>query len=121
MTKQNHLKARKLSGSVQEIKVEQDIDVKSQLGASSTFPNLEKRQKISQEQINQCIDYVVNHSMSVHKVSFKVKTRYPTERYYCSAYKNDSKKKIHVPLQELTSGKINLCPGTNNKTNEICC
>jgi hypothetical protein len=116
LTKQKSCQSKRNILSVQEIKVEQDIDVKSLLGTSSTLSRLEKRHYISQEQINQHIDYVVNHGISVNKASFKVNTNYPTTCYYYNVYKSDPEKKIPVPLQKRIGDK-KIYPGTNNKAN----
>jgi transposase len=60
-----------------------------------------KGQEISQQQINQLIDCVVNNKMSVPKASFNVKMSYATGRYYYNIYKNDPEKKIPLPRNQL--------------------
>jgi transposase len=81
----------------QQVKVEEDTDTKSLLKSSSKYSKSGKRQDISQEQISQLIDYIVNDNMSVHKASRKVNISHPTGLRYYNVYKNNPEKKIPVP------------------------
>jgi hypothetical protein len=83
--------------STQQVKVEQDTDNKSLLKLTSHSSKLQRRQRVSQEQINQLVDYAVNHNMSIVKASRKVNIGRSTGHRYYNIYKNDPDKKIPSP------------------------
>jgi hypothetical protein len=85
---------------IQQVKVEEDTDTKALLQSGSKSSKLPKGQRISQEQINQLVHYIVNDNMSVNKAARKVKMpKYGGYSYY-NAYKNDPEKKIPVPRNQ---------------------
>jgi transposase len=86
---------------VQQVKVEEDTDTKSLLQLSPESSKLPKGQKISQEQINQLIHYIVNDNMSITKASQKVNISQCSGNRYYNIYKNDPEKKIPVPQNQL--------------------
>jgi transposase len=86
----------------QQVKVEEDIDTKSLFKSLSKYSKLPKGQKISQEQINQLIHYIVNDNMSKREASRKVNISHFTALYYYNVYKNDPEKRIPVPRNQRT-------------------
>jgi DNA-binding transcriptional regulator YhcF (GntR family) len=86
----------------QQVKVEEDTDTKSLLKSTPNSSKLPKGQTFSQKQINQLIDYIVNHNMSVFRASRKVNISYTSARNYYKLYKNDPEKKIPVPRNQHT-------------------
>jgi transposase len=83
--------------SAQQAKAEEDIDTKPLLKSTPKSSNSGKKQKISQEQINQLVRYIVNDNMKITKASSKVKMHHGTASYYYNVYKNDPEKRIPVP------------------------
>jgi hypothetical protein len=86
----------------QQVKVEEDTDIKSLLQSGSKSSKIPKGQRISQEQINQLVHYIVNDNMSVFRASRKVNMCRQSASSYYSLYKNDPKKKVPVPQNRYT-------------------
>jgi hypothetical protein len=80
----------------QQVKVEDDTDTKALLQSSSQYPKVVKNKRISQEQINQFIDYIANDKMSVTEAARKVNISKTSGFIYYKLYKNDPEKKIPV-------------------------
>jgi parvulin-like peptidyl-prolyl isomerase len=55
----------------QQVKAEEDMDTKALLKPTSNHSKIRKGQRISQEQINQLIDYIVSDNMSICKAARK--------------------------------------------------
>jgi hypothetical protein len=81
----------------QQVKVKEETDTKLLLQASSKYSKHGPRQKISQAQINQLIDYIANSNMDVPKASRKADISPTSGTYYYNVYKNDPEKKIPLP------------------------
>jgi hypothetical protein len=88
--------------SAQQIKVEEDIDTKSLLKSESSSSSSASRPRISQEQINQLIHYIVNDNMSVTAAARKAKMSKCGGYSYYNIYKNDPEKRIPL-LRDQTS------------------
>jgi hypothetical protein len=71
------------------------------LQLSSKYSKCGPNPKISQEQINQLIRYIVNDKMSVNKASQKVKMSAHTGYSYYNAYINDPETKIPVSRDQV--------------------
>jgi transposase len=91
---------------VQQVKMEEDTDIKPLLQSGSKSSKLPKGQRISQEQINQLVHYLVNDNMSMRKASRKVNISESSGFSYYKLYKNDPEKKIPSPRKQ------SLCPRT---------
>jgi transposase len=86
----------------QQVKMEEDTDIKPLLQSGSKSSKLPKGQTVSQKQISQLIHYIVNDKMSVAAAARKAKvSQYEGYRYY-NVYKNDPEKKIPVPRNQHT-------------------
>jgi transposase len=81
----------------QQVKVEEDTDTKSLLQSTPSSSKGGSRPRISQEQINQLIHYIVNDNMNITKASRKIKLSKSTGFYYYNLYKTDPEKKIPAP------------------------
>jgi hypothetical protein len=77
-----------------QVKLEQDTDTKALLKSESNSSNSASKPRISQEQINQLIDYVVNDNMSIIKAARKAKISKNSGFIYYNLYKNDPEKRI---------------------------
>jgi transposase len=86
----------------QQVKVEEDSDTKALLKSSSQYPKVVKTQRITQEKINQLVDYIVNDNMSVTAASHKLNISSNTASYYYKLYKNDPEKRIPVPRYDIS-------------------
>jgi transposase len=84
----------------QQVKVEEDTDAKSLLQLLSRSSNSASRTRVSQEQINQLIHYIVNDNTSIREASRKANISHPTGFIYYNLYKNDPEKKIPVPRDQ---------------------
>jgi response regulator of citrate/malate metabolism len=84
----------------QQVKVEEDTDTKSLLQSGSKSSKLPKGQRISQEQINQLVHYIVNDNMSIAKAARKVNISNTAAENYYNKYKNDPEKRIPVPRNQ---------------------
>jgi hypothetical protein len=91
--------------------VEQDTDNKSLLKPGSKSSERAPRPRITQEQINQLIDYAVSHNMIIVKASRKVNIGRTTGHRYYNIYKNDPDKKN--PIATTTS---NVYARTNSES-----
>jgi transposase-like protein len=80
----------------QQVKVEEDTDIKPLLQSESSSSNSVPKPRISQEQINQLVHYIVNDNMSVNKAARKVNMCRQSASSYYSLYKNDPEKKTPV-------------------------
>jgi hypothetical protein len=89
--------------SAQQVKIEEDTDTKALLKSASSSSNSVPKPKISQEQINQLVHYVVNDNMSITKASRKVNISHPIGFIYYNTYKNDPEKKIPVPRNQAST------------------
>jgi transposase len=87
----------------QQVKVEEDTDTKSLLKSSSKSSKGVSKPKISQEQINQLVRYIVNDNMSVNKASRKVNISQCSGHIYYNLYKNDPEKKIPLPQYQTST------------------
>jgi hypothetical protein len=86
--------------SAQQVKMEEDTDTKSLLKSESSSSNSISRPRISQEQINQLIHYIVNDNMIIREASRKVNMSEGSGHNYYKLYKNDPEKKIPVPRDQ---------------------
>jgi transposase len=84
----------------QQVKVEEDTATKSLLKLPFKFSKGGPKPKISQEQINQLIDYIVNENMSIKEASRKVNMSRAEGFHYYTQYKNDPDKKIPLPRNQ---------------------
>jgi hypothetical protein len=71
ITKRKPSENKNKSLPVQQVKLEEDTDTKSLLQLSSKYSKRGPKLKVSQEQINQLIRYIVNDKMSVYGTSRK--------------------------------------------------
>jgi transposase len=110
VTTRNKITKRKPSNNrtltALQVKLEQDTDTKPLLQSTSKSSKLSKCQRISQEQINQFVHYIVNDNMSVAAAARKVKIPYNTVSKYYNVYRNDPEKKIPVPRNQHTHPRI---------------
>jgi hypothetical protein len=77
-----------------QVKVEGDTDTKSLLKSRSKSSKGGPNPRISQEQINQLIHYIVNDNMNVAEASRKVNISKCSGSIYYKLYNNDPEKKI---------------------------
>jgi hypothetical protein len=92
---------------IQQVKVEEDTDTKPLLQSLSNSSKLKKGQKISQEQINQLIRYIVNDNTSTYTAARKVKIAYSTGWYYYNEFKKDPNKKVPLPrIQNMQTARF---------------
>jgi transposase len=89
--------------SAQQVKIEEGTNTKALLKSESSSSNSASRPRVSQEQINQPVHYVVNDNMSITKASRKINISHPTGFIYYNAYKNDPEKKIPVPRNQTST------------------
>jgi hypothetical protein len=83
ITKRKPSKSKNKSLCDQQVRLEEDTDTKSLLKPGSKSSKRGPNPKISQEQINQLIHYIVNDNMSISKASQKVNICKSTGfRYY---------------------------------------
>jgi transposase len=100
ITKRKPSKSKNESLCAQQVKLEEDTDTKSLLKPESSSSNSASRPRVSQEQINQLIEYIVNDNMSVTAAARKVNISYNTGFIYYSTYKNDPEKRIPLPRNQ---------------------
>jgi hypothetical protein len=86
--------------SAQQIKEEEGSDTKSLLNPSSKLP---RKQKVSQEQINQLIRYIVNDKIGLPQAACKVNIGHTTAIHYYNEYKNHPEKKIPLPRTQTST------------------
>jgi hypothetical protein len=86
--------------SAQQVNVKEETDTKSLLKLRSKPPKSASKQKISQAQINQLIDYIANRNMNVSEASRKADISLTSGSYYYNVYKNDPEKKIPLPRNQ---------------------
>jgi transposase len=84
----------------QQIKMEEDTNTKSVLQSGSKPSNSASRPRVSQEQINQLVHYIVNDNMNITKATRKANISRSTGFIYYNTYKNDPEKKIPVPRDQ---------------------
>jgi transposase len=86
-----------------QVKIEQDTDTKSLLKPESSSSNSASIRRISQEQINQLVHYIVNDNMSITKAARKVNISKNSGIYYYNVYNNDPEKKIPLPRNQTST------------------
>jgi transposase len=86
--------------SAQKVKEEEGSDTKSLLEPLSRLPT---RQRVSQEQINQLIRYIVNDNIGLPQAACKVNIGHTTAIHYYNAYKNHPEKKIPLPRTQTST------------------
>jgi transposase len=84
----------------QQVKVEEDTGIKALLKSASQPSKCGPKPRISQAQINQLIDYVANHNMSVSGASRKVNISASSGLIHYNVYKNGPEKKIPSPRNQ---------------------
>jgi hypothetical protein len=102
MTTRSEITKRKLSIlkndlPIQQVKLEEDTDTKALLQSPSKSLKLKKGRRITQEQINQLIHYIVNDGMGICKAVRKLNIHQTTASDYYKLYINDPETKISVP------------------------
>jgi transposase len=88
---------------VLQVKAEEVIDTKALLQSEPSSSNSASKPRISQEQINQLVHYIVNDNMSITKAALKVNISSKSGSYYYNAYKNDPEKKIPLPRDQTSA------------------
>jgi transposase len=89
--------------SAQQVKVEEDTNTKALLKSESSSSNSASRPRVSQEQINQLVHYVVNDNMSVTKAARKANMSRGSGFIYHKLYKDNPEKKIPLPRNQTST------------------
>jgi transposase len=87
----------------QQVKLEEDTDTKALLQSGSSSSNSASKPRISQEQINQLVHYIVNDNMSASAAARKANMSSKSGSYYYNAYKDDPEKKIPLPRNQTST------------------
>jgi transposase len=87
----------------QQVKLEEDMDTKSLLKSESSSSNSASRQRISQEQINQLVHYIVKDNMSISEAARKANMSEGSGFIYYKLYKKNPEKKIPLPRNQTST------------------
>jgi hypothetical protein len=98
---------------IQQVKVEEDTDTKPLLKLRSKPPKSASRQKISQAQINQLIDYIANRNMDVPEASRKADISPASGFYFLQCIQERPRKENSVATK---SSSKNIYARTNWKS-----